>query len=370
MLERDTMGIILTDRKGVSAGDFTGIRSMSALPFAGRYRLIDFTVSCMVNSEINRIAVFPTNEYSSLIDHLGSGKPWDLDRKRKGLSMLIPKNTDMLLTETDIMHGNLRFLEQSAEKYVVVSYGYTVYNNSFREAISFHEKNAADVTLIYHKSPVADPDNIKYSLSAEKNGKINEILIGADKRKKGQKFYCGIAIYNRSFLIQMLEYCYTRNIKDTLAEYILRYISNINAYAYEFKGYFGIINSLKSYYMNNMNMLRQEVRSEIFESKNLVFTKVKDSVPTTYGENAVVSNSLIADGCYIKGKVENSIIARGVKILENSTVRNSIILQNGVIKQGCTVENAIFDKEVKLSEHRNIIGAPSYPFTVHKGAHI
>ena len=369
MLDMDVMGIILPDRPGATVGSFTSMRSVSALPFAGRYRLIDFTISNMVNVEIDRVSVCPMFDYTSLMEHLGAGKPWDLNRKYNGFSLLPPRSMNADLGEVDLLHNHINHITRARERYVVLSYGNVVYNHSLQDFIQFHKENNAEVTVLYHKNPVANLEKSLYTLDVDDDGSIKEIVAGVNPGEENN-ISCGVIIFEKSFLVNMLEYCNSRNLHNIMMDYLQKYINNVRAYAFEAKGYFGIVNDITSYYSNNMNMLNEDTRNEIFAARELIYTRVMDSVPTRYGSHSEINNSLIADGCVIDGKVENSIIFRGVKVENGSKVKNSIVMSNATISVGCVLENAILDRDVTLNEGRRLAGDVTYPFVVRKGATI
>lgn len=367
MLDRDVMGLVLPDITQVMVGDFTTKRSLAALPFAGRYRLIDFTLSNMVNAEIDTVAVLPSSQYHSLIDHLGSGKPWDLNRKYKGLSILPPKITGLELTEVELIYNYINFLRLKEESYVMLSYGNTVYNESLKDMIEYHKSKNADLTIMYHDFPITNRDQHLNSVKINPDGSVSEIISGVGPEREF-KICCGVILFEKAFLINMVQHCYSRNLKNFVTDYLQKYVDSFKVYGYKSKSYFGIINDISSYYNNSMNMLTQSIRNQLFAHNNLIYTKVKDSIPTRYGPNSIVSDSLVADGCLIDGTVKNSIIFRGVHIGEDSLVENSIVMQNGVIYKNVQINSAILDKGVVITEGKRLSGDVSYPFTTSKGA--
>ncbi|MGN1097658.1 MAG: glucose-1-phosphate adenylyltransferase subunit GlgD [Clostridia bacterium] len=368
---KDTMGIILAENSDIRLNELTDVRSVAALPFGGRYRLIDFILSNMVNSGIINVGVTTLFNYSSLMDHVGSGNPWDLDRKTYGLFFLPPyirggNAAGISNGSVDLLYGVLTHLRRSPQKYVLLAGGNLVCNMTFDEALYFHEETEADVTVIYNN--LADnPEQLKRTTVYEINDENRVIGIEHNPRTpktslSGMDMY----IVERTRLISMIEEAYAKGSHDFIKDVLLANLNSLNIYAYEYKGFVGRVDNIKSYYENSMLMLDESVRRQIFGGENLIYTKVKDQVPTQYGENANVSDSLIADGCRIDGTVENSIIFRGVRVGKGTVIRNSIVMQNTVIDENCDLENVVIDKECTLRPLKRLIGQPNYPVILPK----
>ena len=366
---RDMMGIIMADANKQGLNELTEMRSVSALPFGGRYRLIDFVLSNMVNSGIINVGVATNINYSSLMDHLGSGAAWDLNRKIYGLFMLPPYvrgSGSVRQGNIDQLYGVLTFLRRSRQQYVLLTSGRIVCNMTFDEALAEHIENNADITVIYHnadKSSSAISRSVVYEI--EDDGRVSGIEIEPHFPKSSSESM-EMYIIDRLKLIEMIDSAYSRGSHDFIRDILLEKVEASKVYGYEFKGYVGKIDSVGSYYENSMKLLEDDVRKELFHAENRIYTKVKDQVPTQYGKNAVVEDSLIADGCIIEGTVENSIISRGVHISKGAVVKNCIVMQNSVIEENCETENVIIDKECTLREGKRLIGHPEHPVILPK----
>lgn len=364
-------GIILTEDKEAQIGALTEKRAISAMPMAGRYRLIDFILSCMVNSGIRNIGVATQYNYQSLMDHLGSGKDWDLNRKNSGLYIL-PPNISRESTgdfgDIDVLYGASSFIRKTKPDYIVLSKGNTMYNMKFNDVLEFHKEKGADITILYNEEKNAAASSLsRYTLiNTDDDGRVTDIMKN-HPHPAYNKVSMDTYIIERAFLINLIENAVARGAHDFVMDGLIKHLSDLKIYAYKFDGYVGRVDTIDSYYTNNMNFLKPEIRNEIFSSKAKVYTKVKDQVPTHYGEDAKVMDSMIADGCIIDGTVENSIIFRGVRIAKGSVVKNSIIMQNSMIQENCYVENAVIDKEVIMTNSKTIVGQPNYPFVVSKG---
>ena len=367
---KDMMGIIMADNSQLRLNELTDFRSVQALPFGGRYRLIDFVLSNMVNSGIINVGVATSINYSSLMDHLGSGAPWDLNRKNYGLFMLPPyvrgSVSGISMGSIDQLYGVLTFLRRSRQQYVLLASGRTVCNMTFDEALKLHIEKNADITTIYHDAKEKDEQLSRSTIyEVDSDGMVTSMET-EPRLPKTTLQGMGMFIIERLKLIELIEDAYARGSHDFVRDILMSAVENHKVYGYEYKGYVGIVDSVKSYYENNMKMLDLDIRKEIFSGKNKVFTKVKDQVPTQYGKEAVVADSLIADGCVVEGTVENSIIFRGVHIAKGAVVKNSIVMQNSVIEENCDIENVIIDKECTLRASKRLVGQPVCPVILPK----
>lgn len=365
----DAMGIILTRNQDVKMNELTRVRDLAALPFAGRYRLVDFVLSNMVNSGIINVGIATHVNYSSLMDHVGSGKPWDLNRKNYGLFMLPPQvrgSSFGVTGDVDLLHNVLTYLHRSKQKYVVLTGANIVCNMRYNDAIKFHEEKGADITVIYNETELDDPQLKQcttYDVSS--SGRVVEIHYNLSEpvsKNAGMDMY----IIERTKLQAMIEDAYAKGSQNFINDILRTSMDHLNVYAYKYDGFVGRIDCVVSYYYNNMKMLDPAIRDEIFAGKNPIYTKVKDQVPTKYLEDAKVKNSLVADGCIIDGEVENSIIFRGVHIAKGAVVKNSIVMQNSVIQERCDLENVVIDKECTLRTGRRLVGQPTYPVIIPK----
>jgi glucose-1-phosphate adenylyltransferase len=334
-MKKKLLGIIDATTYHEELEDLIIHRSQAALPFAGRYRIIDFVLSNMVNTGIRSVAIFPKMQYRSLMDHLGSGKNWDLNRKRDGLfffpSPVMESNRNRI-GAFDLFAANLDYFYRSTQEYAFISNCYTVANMDLRPILKWHIHSGCDITEI-----------------RQKNGKSLEMFL-----------------MKTSLLIKLIE---TRHetgytcMKDVTND--IHHDYTVCHYTYE--GYAEMINSIVNYYSTSMKLLKPEVWKELFIKGRPILTKVKDEPPTKYEKGSSVKNAMIANGCLISGTVENSIISRGVKIGKGAVVKNSSIMQKCQIEEGCYLDSVILDKDVKIEAGAQITGTAQSPFVIRKG---
>jgi glucose-1-phosphate adenylyltransferase len=294
-------------------------RALAAVPFAGRYRLVDFILSSMVNSGVKSVAIFPKFQYRSLADHLGSGRNWDLNRKRDGLFLFAPQmaeNQESQIGSFDYFSAHMEFFYRSTQEYALVTNCYTVANIDFRSILTSHIETGCDITEIRHEGKSLEMYILKTSL-------LIELL---EKR-------------------EMTGYTCIRDVVESLQH-------GGKLCYHHYKGYAEMIDSVKKYYLASMDLLDPDIWKSLFLKEQPIYTKVMDEPPTRYSQGAKIQNSMIANGCQIEGTVENCIIARGVKIGKNTVVRNSVILQKCQIADHCQLENVIIDKDVMIESGR------------------
>lgn len=369
---KNTMGIILTEEKDTNLGVLTEKRAVSALPIAGRYRLIDFVLSNMVNSGIINVGIAPEYNYSSLMDHLGSGKEWDLSRKNCGLFILPPyigrEYIGKADGDIDVLYGVSNFLRNCTQEYVILAEGHTIYNSTFYDAMRFHKEKGADITIIYNtENELASEELSKFTmLEVDQDGKVTDIMKN-HPHPSGNSVSLDTFIIEKTLMVSLVENCIAHGEHDWMKDVLMKNLGRLKIYGYHFDGCALRVNSVESYYKNNMKFLEDDIRRELLMSENKIYTKIKDQVPARYGTDAKVMESMVADGCSIDGRVENSMIFRAVRIGKGAVVKNSVIMQNTVIEDNCIVENAVLDKSVTLRSGKKVSGQPSYPFVIKKG---
>ena len=368
---RDTMGIIITDDDRIPP--ITDIRAVGALPIAGSYRMIDFILSNMANSGITNIGVITESNYSSLMDHMKSGSPWDLDRKDYGLSILPPNlaSFDYFSGRGDLdrLAGARYFLRKSNQTYVILSMGNILYNINLDDVMEKHIESQSDITVVYKDMKgVPEVELSRHTLiELDENNRVTDMEV-KPQYPKSSKACLELYVMEKALLESIIDECVSRGEHYFVRDGLAKKLSGINIYGYEFNGYSDKIDSLKSYFENNMAFLNEKIRLELLNPKNPVYTKNKDLSPVVYKENAKVENSLISNGCLIEGTVKNSVLSRGVVVKKGAVVKNSIIMQDSVIEEGVSLDYAILDKEVVITKDKKLVGQNSYPVSIAKGS--
>ena len=373
---KDVMGLIYTSKNETSLRELTASRAVAALPVAGRYRMIDFMMSNMVNSGIRNVGVIMQKNYHSLMAHIGSGKEWDLHTRNEGLFILPPfltrDNVGSYRGILDALHSNMTYLRRSTQTYVVLTSGHTAYNTTFDELLDFHIDRSADITLMYaRKRPEEIDETVTLSprhvyLSVDRRGVVTDMEIGPTE-PRSQNFYMDLLVMRRDMLIRLIEQAFADGVTDLSREILQHNVHNgpLRICGYEYTGYNRRVETINSYYGLNMDILNPEVRHSLFD-RNPVYTKVHDEVPARYMEGAHAVNSLVADGCIIEGTVENSVLFRGVRVAKGAHIKDSILMQGDTIESGVEIEHVILDKHVTVLSGSRLIAPKLYPIVVGK----
>ena len=372
-MNNECMGLINLDKKGnPSINILNYARPLASTPIAGRYRIIDFVLSNMVNSGFTNVGIYAKEKYRSLTDHLGSGKDWDLSRKKGGLYIFSPENTkyntNYGLRSGDVYSilANIDYIEKSKEEYILIAPGNMLCNMDYRDAIEYHKKTKNDITVIYKNIHNADEDFLGcMTLNIDSDGRVLNMgnNIGAFPTANiSMETY----IMRRTDFIRCIYKIASLGTYSYFEDYINGELSNIQVGAYEYKDYLKCINSIQSYAQASKEMLTKEVCSELFNSDRKIFTKDKSQAPTIYKKHAKVENSFVATGCKIDGEVLNSIIFRKVEISKGAVIKNCVIMQNCKIDENVVLENVIFDKNISISEGKVLKGDTDYPMVIEK----
>ena len=359
------LGIIYSNTYDERLGDLTSVRTMGSVPFAGRYRLIDFVLSGMVNAGITKVGVSTKANYQSLLDHLGSGKAWDLSRKVDGLTILPPFNimaggSGVYGNRIEAIAGMKDFLAHANNEYVIFSDCNVIANFDYSSFIDGHIASGADISIAYkngEKPKISDLMNFGFD-----GERIRSVRIG----EYGECAYSlNIIILRKALLEQLIDRALSVGAQSFELDIIGANVDSLFIRGVEASGYAKVIDSMQSYYDISMGLVSGEYK-DLFTAENTVYTKVRDDMPTIYGLSSKAANSLIADGCIIKGTVENSILFRGVRIAEGAEVKNSIIMQDAYVSEGAKVNCAILDKGVFVKPGVELSGSASWPLYIGK----
>ncbi len=359
------LGLIFANMYDDAVRECTAVRSMGSVPYGGRYRLIDFPLSNMVNAGITKVGVITKSHYQSLMDHLGSGKAWDLSRKNEGLFFLPPRSSDDAKYQGRV--GSLKdvmpFLHHSKEDLVVLADCHMVASLDLDAMIEQHKKSGADVTFACRKGHVPNLPDIP-QVRMDMSGRVMDMLLG--KYSEDEAYYgIGVYIVGKDWLMRTVNESVARN------HYHFERILQSHLESYVVQGYVVPelvlpIYSLESYFKANLALLEPDVRAELFPKDCPVYTKLLDYVPAHYGLHGHTEDSLVADGAFIDGNVKNCIIFRGVTVCRDANLENCVIMQGATVEQGCTLKSIVADKNVLFREGRALQGSESYPVYIAK----
>ncbi len=373
---KNVMGVIYTGEKDDFLRDLTKVRAIAAMPVCGRYRVIDFLVSSMVNSGMKNVGVIMQKNYQSLMDHLGSGKEWDLHGKNDGLFILPPflnadENNGVYKGSIDALHSNINYLRRSRQEYVLITNSIIVYNANFTDAFEKFKASDADIMMLYTRNPDMQRANYGAYLDVAEDGTIRDLEVDPTK----PKYDCtsmDVFLMKKSLLLDLIDAGAAHRYHELLGDIILRSVrdNGMKVIGYEYTDLCYRLDSVENYLKFNMDCLDPAIRHQLFPEDRPVYTKVRDQLAARYMEDANVINSMVADGSMINGTVEHSVLFRGVKIGKGAHVKNCIIMQDGVIEDGVYLENCILDKNVFIKAGEKVIGTKYYPVCVDKGGKI
>ncbi|MDE5863662.1 MAG: glucose-1-phosphate adenylyltransferase subunit GlgD [Lachnospiraceae bacterium] len=346
------IGIILAGGNSSRMGELSAKRAVAAMPVTGSYRAIDFSLSNMTNSHIQKVAVFTQYNSRSLNEHLNSSKWWDFGRKQGGLYLFTPTitstNNVWYQGTADALYQNINFLKESHEPYVVIASGDGIYKLDYNKVLEDHIKKGADITIVCKDINPEEDDVSRFGVV-----KCNEDMQVVDFEEKplvAQTSTASIGVYviRRRQLIELLEACAKEGRTDFVKDILIRYKNVKKIYAYKMDSYWRNIGTIDSYYKTNMDFLKKDIRDYFFRQYPDVYSKVEDLPPAKYNGEAVVNNSLIASGCIINGTVENSVLFKKVYVGNNCVIRNSIILNDVHIGDNSVIENCIVESRDTL----------------------
>ena len=370
----NALGIIFPNSYDSLVPELVDERLMASIPFGGRYRMVDFVLSSMVNCGIDNISVLVRSNYHSLMDHLGSGREWDLARKNGGLNIFPPyseKNVKVYSGRVDALYSIMDTLKDQKEKYVVMADTNIAVNFDFKALMKAHAESGADVTMVYTKEEIptglkenTDMHNLYFTLKMEDN-RVSKIYLNS-KDEGVQNLSMNIYIMERELLMDLVNTAFVRGYTYFERDILAAKTDKLNIQGYEYNGYVARVCNMKSYFDENMKLLKDENLDALF-SGNPIYTKVRDDNPTRYIAGAKAKNALVADGCVIEGEVENSILFRGVKVAKGAKVKNCVLMQDTVVGEGANLEYVITDKNVNITAGKELHGTDSFQVFVDKG---
>lgn len=347
----------------------TGHRSLASVPFGARYRLIDFPLSNLVNSGITNVGLLLQTKYRSLMDHIGFGKAWDLDRKRNGLFILPPAHIYQAnrAYKGDLQNfaSNIDYIKRSNQEYVIIGSPNIVANIDYRDAFKYHIENENDITIIYRELDVFRRDTTYTVINTDDNDRIIDMKVNP-KKNYYKKISLQRYIMKKDLLLDIIDDCISKGEWDFVKNAIIGNLENLKVYGYPFRSYAAVINSINGYYKSNLELLKPNVWQDLFLKNGPIYTKPKDESPTAYKNGVNAKNVLAANGCLVKGEVMNSVLFRGVKVHPGAVIKNSIIMQKSIIGENAYLENVILDKGVQITAEKSLKGDTNLPMIIAK----
>lgn len=378
-------GLIFSNIHDKNLSELTRHRTMASIPFGGRYRLIDFALSNMVNSDITKIGIVTHYNYQSLLDHIGTGKDWDLARRSGGIKILPPFITayenegtfNAYRTRLDALLGAVGFIERCTEDYIVLSDCDVICNIDISKVIDEHERSGADITIVTKRINASEytlSGDVTVVKEAATSGDVGRITAFYEYSKAVSgviDISMNIMVMKQSYLKSILIEAESNGYHSFHRDIIAAKLDTANYRTYRYDGEYALMRSLKDYYTCSMKLLDPELRHGLFAVDDRpIYTKVRNSPPTVYAEGAKVKNSLIADGCMIEGEVENSIIFRGVHIGKGTTIKNTVLFQDCFVGDNVLLNCVLADKNSVIRDDRMLSGHDTMPFFVKKGSAI
>lgn len=371
----EALGIIFPNSYDSLVPELVTERLMASIPFASRYRMCDFMISSMVHCGIDNISILVRKNYHSLMDHLGSGREWDLTRKNGGLNIVPPyaqKQVKMYEGWIEALESIRGYLKKQNEKYVIMTDSNVAVNFDFNDLLHAHMASGADATVVYRKQEIPDSlirqstETVDMYYALGINGDhVSKIYV--NPTEKGEMNFClNIYVMERERLIRMIDDAYVHGYTNFVRDILERQIEHLDVRGYCYAGYVAQIHDMKSYFEENMKLLQEENLNALF-SGNQIYTKIRDDNPTRYINGSKAKNIMVADGCVIEGEVENCVLFRGVRIGKGAKVKNCVLMQDTVVEDNASVEYVITDKDVTITEGKSLTGNDSFQVFVAKG---
>lgn len=370
----DAMGIIFPNSYDSLVPELVSERLMASIPFASRYRMSDFVISSMVNCGIDNISLIVRKNYHSLMDHLGSGREWDLTRKNGGLNIVPPfaqKNIKVYNGRVEALESIKRFIQSQREKYVVLSDANIAMNFDFKALLDAHVQSGADATVVYNRQEI--PESFKNPSFEGKDMYFTLYLDGSRVTKVNmnsvesgiQNLGMNIFVMERERLVKVIDEAYLHGRIFFERDVLAPKVKDLNVQGFQYTGYVARINDMRSYFYENMKLLEEKNLDALFNG-NPIYTKIRDDNPTRYLNGSQVKNIMAADGCVIEGEVENCVLFRGVKIAKGARVKNCVLMQDTVVEAGADIEYIITDKNVTIREGKRLKGNDTFQVYVAK----
>ena len=363
-------GIIFSYEKRTNLRELTEIRSAASVPFGGRYRAVDFALSNLVNAGVTDVGVVLHGRYQSMLDHLGTGKAWDLSRKRGGLRVLPPfnyqKNWGVMpfRGKLEALAGVRSYLNTIRQDYVALMDGDLVANLPLADIYESHLRSGADITVVCGNDSFATEDGTYFEMDDE--GRVREVLYNLNHPRgfRGLEVY----ILSAKLLRELVDDCAAKDHYSWRRDVLQRKTDQLYLGSYIWKGYAAQIRSVQEYYDRSMQLLDPAIRADLFTPERPIWAKGADKTSTYVGEGGRCIDSLVAEGCHIEGTVENSVLFPGVVVEEGAEVQGCVLFKETVVRRGARLSCIIADKDVEILPDRTLMGHKNYPIVLAKGS--
>lgn len=369
----DTFAIVYAGHGNALLGDLIAHRCVSALPLGGRYRTIDVLLSNLSQSGIRDVGVVMQRNFQSLVEHIGSGDAWDLNKKSGGVALLTPFDqglgTDLYRGFGDALFAKKYYLERQRAKYCLLLASDMVYRYDYTEMLERQLETGADISLLCSRSVVVEQGEPTYMVNLDVDGdgwvKSASFEQGVSE---GGCYNLGACIIEKELLVKLLEDACAEGRYDFVSDILDPALQEYKVVAVEHKGYAGRLTTVKSYFKMSQDLLDPKVRDDLFYAHGPVYTRIMDAPPVHYVHGCEVENSVFGNSCTIGGRVVNSVLFRGVTVEAGADIENCVIMQDSHIGSNVRLRNAIIDKNVTVEDGARVIGTPDTQVVVRKGS--
>ncbi len=362
-------GVVFAYRSDPELRELTQHRNTSSLPYCARYRVIDFMLSNMVNAGVQDVGLIAQSSYQSLLDHVSSGKDWDLSRKHGGLRILPPfsyaghGSDSGYRGRMDALAGVRSYLQNIRQEHVVMAWGDMAVTLPLREIFQSHKDSGADITVVCTNNYQSNTKRADY-FTVNEDGWVTDVAVRPEAPQGLESL--DVYLISKSLLLSLVDHCAAHNLPSFSQSVLLGMLDRLRVKAVVFDGFVGRMQSISGYFQRSMDLLESDTRDQLFLEDAPVRTKDRSNPSTYYGPDAKSVNSLIADGCIIEGEVENSILFRGVKVEKGAKVSNCILFQSTIVEKNAVLNYAITDKNVHINGGRMLMGHSTYPLCIAK----
>ena len=357
-------GIVTSSGTHIKVEGLQQYRPIGAFSFLGRYRVIDFPISNMSNSGIDRIQVYVRTKPRSLAEHLGTGRHYNINSKRGKLQLMFAQNSsenDVYNTDIASFYENIEFIERMHEPYVIIAPSYMVYAEDYRELLQTHIDSGADITLLYHSVDNAREKFLNCDiLNLNKQKGVESIEKNRGSAQK-RNIFMDTYVMSKELFIELIKKARKISSMYTLPQIVNESSADLDIRGVSHRGYFASITDFNSYYNANISLIDIKTAEGLFNPEWPIYTRTNDSCPTHYYETAQIRNSVVSNGCQVEGTIENSILGRGCIIHKDAVIKNSVVLSGAEIGEGVHVENQVVDKMVKILHVKEVVSDPALP---------